>query len=298
MTTFGVDFAWGRPGVSALRAAGVRFVCRYLSHDTSGKNLDRAEAETLSAAGLDNVVVWETTATRAGDGYSAGRQDAQDAQAQAEACGMPSDRPIYLAVDYDANPADVESYFAGAASVLPVSRIGVYGGVRVVKALLDRKLVAWAWQASAWSYGQWDPRAHIRQGGQHYIGGVDCDDNTAMFDDFGQWRVGAGPNPPQEDDMPYGQLAEGAQAITPIALPKGKFKTIGFSCDNGLQQLPPAQLRVALHHGNGNWQIVTKVNVDAAKGQTVITFTDPANTDGISVRREDKGDVHVAFEVS
>jgi hypothetical protein len=39
MAVFGVDYSWGRPGVAALKRAGAKFACRYLSHDTSGKNL-------------------------------------------------------------------------------------------------------------------------------------------------------------------------------------------------------------------------------------------------------------------
>jgi hypothetical protein len=95
--------------------------------------------------------------------------------------------------------------------------------------------------------------------------------------------------------MPYGQLAEGQGAITPISLPKGRYKTIGLIADNGLQNLPAASLRLAVYHGS--WKVDT-VTVDSAKGQTVVTFTDPGNTSGISVRREDAGDVHVAWEVS
>jgi hypothetical protein len=185
--------------------------------------------------------------------------------------------------------------------VLGKDRVGVYGGYYVVKAALGGGHCVWAWQASAWSGGQWDDRAQIRQTSiDRYIGGVDCDDNTAMTTDFGQWMVGRSPHqqpPSQEDDMPYGQLAEGKGAITPIALPKGRYHTIGFIADNSLQGLPPAKLRVAIHHGGGNWQ-VAEVEVDSTKGQTVITFTDPANSDGISVRREDAGGVHVAYEVS
>ncbi|MGI8333494.1 hypothetical protein ACRYCC_26375 [Actinomadura scrupuli] len=105
------------------------------------------------------------------------------------------------------------------------------------------------------------------------------------------------PQSQEDPDMPYGQLADGPGAITPIALPKGRFKTIGFTADNGLQSLPPAALRVAVYHGGGAWK-VDHVMVDSTKGQTVVTFTDPADTSGISVRREDAGDVHVAFEVS
>lgn len=102
---------------------------------------------------------------------------------------------------------------------------------------------------------------------------------------------------PVEDDVPYGQLAEGPKAITPVALPKGRYKTIGFIADNGLQGLPPAQLRVAVNHGPGLWK-VDVVTVDSSKAQAVVTFTDQPNTVGISIRREDAGDAHVAWEVS
>lgn len=108
----------------------------------------------------------------------------------------------------------------------------------------------------------------------------------------------APPPIPQEDDMPNGQLAEGADAITPISLPRGRYKTIGFIADNGLQQLPPATLRVAVHAGTpGAWSVST-LTVDSKTGQALITFPHPVTTDGISVRREDAGDVHVAYEVS
>ena len=306
--TYGVDYAWGWPDspaaiarfVRALQLAGVQFAFRYLSTDSS-KNLSLGEARALSDAGISIGVVWETTATRSSQGYGAGRQDAQAAVLQAEACGMPGDRPIYFAVDYDAPPPDVEQYFHGVVSVLGASRSGVYGGYYVVKRLLDAGLVHWGWQAPAWSAGQWDARAHVRQGGQVTIGGVDCDRNTAMASDFGQWRVGQSPQqqppPAQEDDMPYGQLSEGPKAITPISFDKGRFKQISFVADNGLQNLSPAELRVGVLHVNGTWGVEI-VSVDGHKGQAVVVFPDAPNTVGISVRREDAGDVHVAYAVS
>lgn len=127
-------------------------------------------------------------------------------------------------------------------------------------------------------------------------GGVDVD---VFNGDKAAWLAlgGGHPQPAQEDDdMPYGQLSEGAEAITPISLPKGRYKTIGLICDNGLQGLPPAQLRVAIHGGNG-WTL-HPTKVDSTTGQAVVAFPDPAATDGISVQRLDKGDVHVAWEVS
>src|SRR5262245_42064334 len=41
----GLDYAWSRPSSpQALRSAGYSFVARYLSYDTTGKNLSAGEA--------------------------------------------------------------------------------------------------------------------------------------------------------------------------------------------------------------------------------------------------------------
>jgi hypothetical protein len=66
MSVFGVDYAWGRPSVSSLKNAGVKFAARYLSYDTTGKNLTRSEAAALSRAGIWIVVVWESIASAPG----------------------------------------------------------------------------------------------------------------------------------------------------------------------------------------------------------------------------------------
>lgn len=127
-------------------------------------------------------------------------------------------------------------------------------------------------------------------------GGIDRD----IFNgDTARWHevFGPAPAPREDDDMPYGNLDLGQGAITPIALPRGRYKTIGFIADNGLQSLPPATIRVAVHRGKGAWDTST-VKVDSHAGQTVITFKDAKLTDGISVRREDIGDVRIAWEVS
>ena len=56
MTLPGLDYAWSRPSIAALKATGARFVCRYLSPDTT-KNLTRGEAALLLSAGISIVVV-------------------------------------------------------------------------------------------------------------------------------------------------------------------------------------------------------------------------------------------------
>jgi hypothetical protein len=204
VTIQGVDYAWSHPGGKALAAAGKRFAARYLSTDAD-KNITRAEADDLAAHGVSSVVVWETTAKRPLSGRAAGISDAQAAQRQATAAGMPSGRPIYFAVDFDAQPSQmptVMAYLDGAASVLGKARVGVYGGYDVVRAALDGKHAAWGWQTRAWSEGHWEPRARIRQGTTQTIGGVSCDLNTATAEDYGQWTPGQTPHTSEEDDMP------------------------------------------------------------------------------------------------
>jgi hypothetical protein len=191
----GVDYAWSHPGGAALKAAGKQFVCRYLSPDSS-KNIARIEADDLAAHGIWSVVVWESTAARAKAGKAAGVADAKTAAIQAAAAGMPGSRPIYFAVDFDATEADqayINAYLDGAASVIGRGRVGIYGGYYPVKRALDGGHASWAWQTIAWSGGQWDPRAVIRQGAQMTINGVSCDLNTATAADYGQWMPGKTP---------------------------------------------------------------------------------------------------------
>ncbi|GAA2586162.1 DUF1906 domain-containing protein [Actinomadura fulvescens] len=228
MAVFGVDYAWGRPGPAALKRAGAKFVCRYLSHDTTGKNLTRAEADQLSDAGLWLVVVWETTASRALSGRTGGIADARDADRQALAVGMPSGRPIYFAVDFDASAsqqAAINAYLDGAASVIGRGRVGVYAGYGPLKRAFDAKKVTYGWQTYAWSGGRWDARAQLQQySNDHQLNGVTVDYDRAVKADYGQWRVGVSP---VEDDMPE-YVSVGA---TEQDLPPGVWTTVRWNVE-------------------------------------------------------------------
>jgi hypothetical protein len=113
--------------------------------------------------------------------------------AQAAAAGMPSDRPIYFAVDGDTTNftedqwEPIYRFFTDVHTVIGLSRTGVYGGKNTVEHLKYWGLVTWRWQTYAWSEGQWAD-VHIRQylNGQNVCGGqVDFD--QAMKGDYGQW---------------------------------------------------------------------------------------------------------------
>jgi hypothetical protein len=197
----GLDYAGGRPGGSAIAAAGFDFVVRYLSSGgpgLPGKLLTPGEADDLRANAVDIVSNWETTATRMLDGYQAGVEDATAALAQVLACGGRKDRPIYFSADWDSTAqqqAAIDDYLRGAAWVLGVENVGIYGGYWSVSRALDNGTAKWAWQTDAWSGGNLDPRINLHQRiGFVWVGGVECDQNEALTTDYGQWSAHAEPN--------------------------------------------------------------------------------------------------------
>lgn len=191
--SFGLDYITGPP-IDALKKGGVTFVCRYLSEvneQTESKLLTLAEAKMLSQANMSIVSNYEWYASRATEGHASGVYDAQIAAAQHTACGGPSDRPIYFSVDEDVDGSQCAEYFQGVALVIGLPRTGAYGSYRVLKYLFDQGLIKWGWQTYAWSYGAWEPRAHIQQYQNGVmLAGASVDYNRSMRDDFGQWRIG------------------------------------------------------------------------------------------------------------
>jgi hypothetical protein len=79
-------------------------------------------------------------------------------------------------------------------------------------------------------------------------------------------------------------------------VPWGSATNIAFGCDNGVQGLAPAVLRVAIY--DTQWHVTASVTVDGTKGQTVLQFPDGQKTGVISVVRQDAGEVIVGYEVS
>src|ERR1039458_3941846 len=146
-----LDYSWGRPNLTQVKAQGYEGVIRYISHDTTGKTITVGEANSIRGAGLGLALVFEDAASEALNGHDAGVADATFALEYANSIGFPVDRPIYFAVDTEsANTqlAAVEAYFQGVQSVLG-ARTGVYGDDTVVSAIN----VSWKWQTCAWSGG-------------------------------------------------------------------------------------------------------------------------------------------------
>jgi lysozyme len=110
------------------------------------------------------------------------------------------------------------------------------------------------------------------------------------------WIGSFQPKPKVEVEVQSGQLNLGENAVTVITVPPGSGSKIAFGCDNGLQGLAPAVLRVAIY--DTRWHINQNVTVDSTKGQTVLKFPDAARTGVISVKRQDAGQVVVGYEIS
>lgn len=211
MTTLGLDYAGGRPGGAAISKAGYRFVVRYLTKGgpgLPGKLLTPDEFQDLMDHNIGVVLNWETTADRMLVGRAAGTADAKTALATARFLGVPDNRPIYFSADWDASPTQqylIDAYLEACAEIIGFSRVGVYGSYYVCQRCLDNRTARWAWQTGAWSGGNRELRAHLYQRiGTVTVGGVPCDVNEALTQDFGQH-----PTPtlttagPLEDTVPW-----------------------------------------------------------------------------------------------
>lgn len=196
-----VDESWSKADPGALAADGYRGVIRYLSNDDS-KNLHADERDAILGAGLLLGLVWETSAGRAGEGYNAGFADAQAANGEADALGVPGNVALYYAVDFDAAGSgqlpQVVSYFEGVrdAGGRPA---GVYGGIDTIETVKNDVGTPYAWQTEAWSRGLVSSMANLYQRVGHTLPDVagSYDEDVVLTSDFGQWGSGdVTPAPP------------------------------------------------------------------------------------------------------
>ena len=191
------------PRPSSLVADGYRFVARYLSNDTTGKNLSLGEAQALEAAGLDIVSNWEdgartpSTATTRGSPTRRTRR-----RVTATADGAPATRPIYFSIDFDAESAQaaaVNAYFQGVASdAIGLARTGAYGGYFIINQLFNAGLIT----VRGWRTYTWSGTAQARDGTlarsfagyENGIAGGEMDLDEAVATDFGRWDRGSRPS--------------------------------------------------------------------------------------------------------
>jgi hypothetical protein len=98
-----------------------------------------------------------------------------------------------------------------------------------------------------------------------------------------------------EAELQSGQLNNGKNAVTAIAVAPGTAHQIAFGCDNSIQGQPVVRLRVAIF--DTTWHVTGAAFVDSSKGLTHMTFPNPAKTGVISVIRTDAGVTDVGYVV-
>lgn len=208
----GVDYSNPATPPRVLKAHGASFACRYASTPGNPKNLTAPEADELKAAGINIVSVFETTAQRALEGFTAGQDDLKSAVTQHQPFGLPDHAPVYFAVDFDmqgSQESAVAEYFHGIDSVAGGRPVGAYGGLRAVTFLQNNGLTEFTWQTYAWSHEQWAPTTHLRQvtNGVMWDGWA-VDLVEAWSPDYGGWIAGTQPPRP-----PHPPVTDWTQAM-------------------------------------------------------------------------------------
>lgn len=164
-----IDTPWDTTNyINVLKQAGIQTVIRYYDNRNSPvlpqKRLELAEAQALSAAGLNIVVVFETDGNHSAY-FTAeqGQEDGQNAYNWARnTIGQPAGSAIYFAVDYNAQQYElgsIRNYFNGVKSSFnnlggghSLYRIGAYGSGGVVTALKSQGLCDYRWISMSQSY--------------------------------------------------------------------------------------------------------------------------------------------------
>ncbi len=180
------DYSFSRPDLLVLKAAGYSGVIRYVgwspqSVDQGDKIISTQEADRIYAAGLGLALVFQTGKYRPTDGAPGGYVDAETAIAHANHLGYRG--VLFAAIDYDTALTDLVYQYLYNFHVT-VKRAGfksgVYGGVRIVRAVATEIQMDYYWQTIAWSYGEIADEAHIHQQTQFQLGGGTIDHNEIL----------------------------------------------------------------------------------------------------------------------
>jgi hypothetical protein len=236
----GVDYSFSKPNPARLAAAGKRFAMAYIGPGTDDKHFTVAEVAALHAVGIATVLLVEGTV--GATGYDTGRLHAKQAVSMADARGFPT-KALYFAVDRDVNAATwpgARDYLKGAASVVGVNAVGVYGERDAMVWAARDGVATWFFQTYGWSDynhdgavtgGEWYAGNHVEQyrNGVALAGG-EVDLCRSMKADFGQWPL----------ETP---LQEGNVMAVIVAWPPEVKGSLCFSNGDSLRHIPgPAEL--------------------------------------------------------
>jgi hypothetical protein len=200
-----IDYSVAHPTMAMLKAASVTAVGRYFGQGSPPKNITRTEAELLGNNGIDVFSIFEYGAQQVLGGAAQAHIDVALYRSQAKTVGVPDNRPVYFAADFDipdyapkstdplAKLGEAGLYWQVVHQELGANS-GAYGGYWLIKRLFDAKLITWGFQTVAWSGSNWDARAQLRQMAITELGN-EADLDIPQRTDFGQWKFGAAPIP-------------------------------------------------------------------------------------------------------
>jgi len=211
--------------VQALKRANVEAVIRYEVRPPGGawKRLQPNEAKAIGNAGLKLGLVYEGPgATPSYFTQAHGYADASYALDRMAVYGQPDNGIVYFAVDYDAEPSEVQSsiarYFDGVNKALASAprklRAGAYASGFCNQYLLRQGLIASRWitcslgfrgsraAVQAREYELWQTKCDT------HLLGMDVDLNVANTEDWGQFVPFAdGPVPPVDEQTQTGDAS-------------------------------------------------------------------------------------------
>ncbi|MCU1356375.1 MAG: hypothetical protein JWM89_1793 [Acidimicrobiales bacterium] len=155
----------------ALRTVHAVAVGRYLDnpagHADDWKATGKAEDDGYGTAGFGRWYIWETTATRALDGYDAGVRDGQRARTVMRALGVPASVPAIATCDSGVAGSRTIAYGRGFRAAAGV--IGIYGSAGVIDAWHADGLIGarYGWQTNA--HGWDSPRRTSPHASMHQL---------------------------------------------------------------------------------------------------------------------------------
>ena len=190
-----IDYSAGFPGARAIKGARYGGAVRYIGFPDRRKCTTAQEFADFRANGISMALVYENNLTEWRGGYSAGQSAGQRARNHANAIGFPQDRPIYVAIDQDVVTTDefdaAVGYIKGAASSIGgMILTGVYGEADVMDRIRSVHAGYYFWQTAAWSRGRRTNANLFQHVGSVSVGGVACDVNDVLAEDWGQHNYG------------------------------------------------------------------------------------------------------------
>ena len=186
---------------AAFKEAGVLAVGLYYFKASQFKDLLTHEvAKKISSAGLKIFSVYENGFPTQVSYFTHDKanMDAHTAAVRSADAQQPSGTPIYFAVDYDAELADlpaITTYFTEVRRVFDVLEnghtLGVYSSGRVCKHLLGEGLVTHTWLCQSTGFADFTsfkPQANIVQQMPKILLGQDVDPDVLQHDP-GTWQL-------------------------------------------------------------------------------------------------------------